>query len=255
MGLRNLEFICVMNNNWNQQPPRIFDEQVEWAGDVSVSKFVAQVFSWMVAGLTVTAVVAWWVASSGWIANLYTPTGMSGLGWIVMLAPLGFILAMNMGFQRWSAQGLTALFIAFSGVMGMSLSSIFMVYTGGAITQVFAITAITFAVMAAIGYTTSTDLTQFGSLLMMALIGVIVASVVNWFMESAALEYIISIAGVLIFTGLVAYDTQKIKRIGAGVEYGSETGSKLAILGATSLYLDFINLFLFLLRLFGGRRD
>ena len=180
---------------------------------------------------------------------------MSILGWIVMLAPLGFILAMNMGFQRWSAQGIIALFLAFSGVMGMSLSSIFIVYTGAVITQVFAITAITFAVMAAVGYTTSTDLTKFGSLLMMALIGIIVASLVNWFLQSGTLDYIISIFGVLIFTGLVAYDTQKIKRIGAGVEYGSEPATKLAILGATSLYLDFVNLFLFLLRIFGGRRD
>lgn len=245
-----------MNNNWNQ-PPTLFDDSVEWSGDVSVSKFVANVFSWMVAGLSVTAVVAWYVASSGWIENLYNMTtgGMSGLGWVVMLAPLGFILAMNMGFQRWSSQGIVALFIAFSGVMGMSLSSIFLVYTGAAITQVFLITAVTFAVMAIVGYTTSTDLTRFGSLLMMALIGIIVASVVNWFIGSSGLDYIISIAGVLIFTGLVAYDTQKIKRIGSGVEYGSETATKLAILGATSLYLDFVNLFLFLLRLFGGRRD
>lgn len=244
------------NNNWNQ-PPRLFDDaSVEWQGDVSVSKFVANVFSWMVAGLTITAVMAYWVASSGWITNLYNPGGgMSILGWIVMLAPLGFILAMNMGFQRWSAQGIIALFLAFSGVMGMSLSSIFIVYTGAVITQVFAITAITFAVMAAVGYTTSTDLTKFGSLLMMALIGIIVASLVNWFLQSGTLDYIISIFGVLIFTGLVAYDTQKIKRIGAGVEYGSEPATKLAILGATSLYLDFINLFLFLLRIFGSRRD
>ena len=137
--------------------------------------------------------------------------------------------------------------------MGMSLSSIFLVYTMSSIAQVFVITAATFAVMAVVGYTTQTDLTRFGSLLMMALIGIIIASFVNWFIGSASLDYIISIGGVLIFTGLIAYDTQKLKRIAAGVEYGSETASKLAILGATSLYLDFVNLFLFLLRLLGRR--
>jgi FtsH-binding integral membrane protein len=107
--------------------------------------------------------------------------------------------------------------------------------------------------MAVIGYTTQTDLTKFGSLLMMALIGIIIASFVNWFIGSAALDYIISVGGVLIFTGLIAYDTQRLKRIASGVEYGSEAGAKLAILGATSLYLNFINLFLFLLRLLGRR--
>lgn len=126
-------------------------------------------------------------------------------------------------------------------------------YTMSSIAQVFVITAATFAVMAVVGYTTQTDLTRFGSLLMMALIGIIIASFVNWFIGSASLDYIISIGGVLIFTGLIAYDTQKLKRIAAGVEYGSETASKLAILGATSLYLDFVNLFLFLLRLLGRR--
>ena len=175
------------------------------------------------------------------------------LGWIVTLAPVGFILAMNFGLQRMSSATLTLLFVAFSACMGASLSSIFLVYTGASIMQVFGITAGTFLTMSIIGYTTSTDLSRFGSLLFMALIGIIIASVVNWFMASAALDYAISIGGVLVFTGLIAYDTQ-LKRIAAGVEYGSETGRKLALLGATSLYLDFINLFLFLLRLL-GRRD
>ena len=120
--------------------------------------------------------------------------------------------------------------------------------------QVFGITAGTFLTMSIIGYTTSTDLSRFGSLLFMALIGIILASVVNWFLASSALDYMISIGGVLVFTGLIAYDTQKLKRIAAGIEYGSEAGRKLALLGAPSLYLDFVNLFLFLLRLL-GRRD
>lgn len=237
------------------ESPRIFDDALIQDESV-VSRFIANVFSWMVAGLVVTATAAYYTAESGFIMRLFnTETGaISGLGWVVMLAPLGFILAMNMGFQRWSSAGLTLLFVAFSAVMGISLSSIFLVYATSSIAQVFVITAATFAVMAILGYTTQTDLTRFGSLLMMALIGIIIASFVNWFIGSPSLDYIISVCGVLIFTGLIAYDTQKLKRIAAGTEYESETGSKLAILGATSLYLDFVNLFLFLLRLL-GRRD
>jgi hypothetical protein len=237
------------------ESPRIFDDALIQDESV-VSRFIANVFSWMVAGLVVTALAAYYTVQSGFIAQLFNMEtgGMSGLGWVVMLAPLGFILAMNLGFQRWSSMSITLLFLAFSAVMGISLSSIFLVYAMSSITQVFVITAATFGVMAVVGYTTQTDLTRFGSILMMALIGIIIASFVNWFIGSASLDYIISIGGVLVFTGLIAYDTQKLKRIGAGVEYGSETGAKLAILGATSLYLDFVNLFLFLLRLL-GRRD
>ena len=236
------------------QAPRIIDDALI-EDDSTVSRFIAHVFSWMVAGLVMTASAAYYVAQSGLVAKLYNleTGGMSGLGWVVMLAPLGFIVAMNMGFQRWSSMSLTLLFLAFSAIMGVSLSSIFLVYSASSISQVFVITAVTFGVMAVIGYTTKTDLTKFGSLLMMALIGIIIASFVNWFIGSAGLDYIISIGGVLIFTGLIAYDTQRLKRIAAGVEYGSETGTKLAILGATSLYLNFINLFLFLLRLLGRR--
>jgi FtsH-binding integral membrane protein len=217
--------------------------------------FMNGVYGWMAGGLAITAAMAWYFASSGAITMLYNQTGgMSMLGWVVTLGPLGFILAMNFGIQRLSASGLALLFVAFSATMGASLSSIFLVYSMGSLTQVFGITAGTFLVMSVIGYTTSTDLSRFGSILMMALIGILIAMLVNWFLASSALDYLISIGGVLIFTGLIAYDTQKLKRIAAGVEYGSEHGRKLALLGATSLYLDFINLFLFLLRLL-GRRD
>jgi len=236
------------------ESPRIFDDALIQDESV-VSRFIANVFSWMVAGLVVTAVAAYYTIQSDFITQLFNMEtgGMSGLGWVVMLAPLGFILAINLGFQRWSSMSITLLFLAFSAVMGISLSSIFLVYAMSSITQVFVITAATFGVMAVVGYTTQTDLTRFGSILMMALIGIIIASFVNWFIGSASLDYIISIGGVLVFTGLIAYDTQKLKRIGAGVEYGSESAAKLAILGATSLYLDFVNLFLFLLRLLGRR--
>ncbi|MDE0872105.1 MAG: Bax inhibitor-1/YccA family protein [Flavobacteriales bacterium] len=236
------------------QSPRILDDALI-QDDSTITRFISNVFSWMVAGLVVTGSAAYYVASSGLVGQLYNMEtgGMSALGWGVMLAPFGFIIAMRMGYQKWSATSLILLFLAFSGVMGMSLSSIFLVYTMSSISQVFMITAVTFGVMAVVGYTTKTDLTRFGSLLMMALIGIIIASVVNFFIGSSGLDYIISIGGVLIFTGLIAYDTQKLKRIGAGVDNGSESATKLAILGATSLYLDFINLFLFLLRLLGRR--
>lgn len=220
----------------------------------AIQRYVTHVFTWMVAGLGITGSIAWWFASSGLISNLYTETGMSMLGWVVTLAPLGFVLLMNFGFERLSASALAFVFLLFSATMGMSLSYIFIVYNLGSIATVFAITAGTFAIMAAVGYTTKTDLTRFGSILMMGLIGIILASLVNFFLGSERMDYIISILGVLIFTGLIAYDTQKIKQIGAQVGLENETGRKLALLGATSLYLDFINLFLFLLRLL-GRRD
>ena len=145
------------------------------------------------------------------------------------------------------------MFLAFSACMGLSLSSVFLVYGLGSVFQVFAITAGTFTVMAIAGYTTSIDLTRMGSLLFMGLIGIILASVVNWFMGSETIEFIVSILGVLIFTGLIAYDTQKIKRIASSIDNESATASKIAILAATSIYLDFINLFLFLLRFLGNR--
>jgi FtsH-binding integral membrane protein len=216
--------------------------------------FVANVFSWMVLGLAITGVMSWVFGTSDLIQLIISPTGgFTIFGWVALLAPFAFIIAMNMGLERWSPMTLIILFLAFSAVMGISLSTIFLRFNLGSIITVFAITSATFGVMAVVGYTTKTDLTKFGSILMMGLVGIIIAMVVNFFVQSGPLDYLISCIGVLIFTGLTAYDVQRIKRIGAGVEYGSATAMKLTILGATSLYLDFINLFLFLLRIFGGR--
>ena len=237
-----------MNTN---QPPRIFDDAYAPAEGSLAKNFVANVFSWMVAGLLITAFVASYAASSGLYQQLIGSGGI--MMWVILLSPFAFIIAMNAGLQKFSATTLTMLFLAFSGVMGLSLSSVFIVYSLGSIYQVFIITAGTFAVMAFAGYTTSVDLSKFGALLFMALIGIIIASVVNWFMQSSMMDFIISVGGVLVFTGLTAYDTQRIKRIGAGVEYGTAGATKLAILAAVSLYLNFVNLFLFLLRLLGGR--
>ena len=185
---------------------------------------------------------------------LITETGMTILGWIVMLSPIGFVLAMSLGFQRFSVGTLTLLFGIYAILMGASLSFILLIYTAASIFQTFAVTAGMFGIMAVIGYTTKTDLTKFGSIMMMGVIGIVIASLVNMFMKSQTFDYIISFVGVLIFTGLTAYDVQTLKKIGTGIEYGAESTRKLVILGALRLYLDFINLFLFLLRFLGDRK-
>jgi len=220
--------------------------------------FMSQVFLWMAFAMVITAFTAYWFASSPeLIGSLVNPVsgGLSGLGWIVTLAPLGFVLLMSFGFQRLSPAVLTLLFLAFSVLMGMSLSFILLVYTAASVYKTFAIAAAMFGIMAVLGYTTKTDLTKFGSIMMMGLFGMMIAMLVNFFLKSPMMDYIISIVGVLVFTGLTAYDVQRLKRIGSGAgEYGADNARKLSILGALTLYLDFINLFLFLLRFLGDRK-
>jgi len=219
--------------------------------------FMAKVFSWMFLALAVTAFTAYVFAGSPDLMGLMISEtgGMSILGWVVMLAPLAFVFFMSAKFNSMSKGILTIMFFAFSVLMGMSLSFILLAYTSASVFSTFIVTSGTFGLMAVVGYTTKTDLTKFGSILMMGLIGIILASVVNFFMHSGMMEYIISILGVLIFTGLTAYDVQKLKRIGmqAG-EFQGQTIDKLTIMGALTLYLDFINLFLFMLRFMGNRR-
>jgi FtsH-binding integral membrane protein len=237
-----------MNNNLE------FNDGV-YVNDNAVSKsFVSNVFAYMSLALAISGALAYLFGTTDLIFSLVTRTGMTTLGWVVMFAPFAFILAMNFGFNKMSFTTLLAVFIGYAAVMGISLSFIFLVYDLGIITKVFFITAGLFGAMAFIGYTTKTDLTKFGGILMMAVIGLVIASVVNMFMKSSQMDYIISCVGVLVFTGLTAYDVQKIKRIGAGVEFGTAEASKLALMGALSLYLDFVNLFMFLLRVF-ARRD
>jgi FtsH-binding integral membrane protein len=227
--------------------------QVGQQTGVDTRTFVANVFSWMFLALAITAATAWYFADSGMIKYLVSATGLTVLGWVVMLSPIGFVIALSAGFQRFSATTLTLLFVVYSIVMGMSLSFILLAYTGTSIALTFASTSVMFGVMAVAGYTTKTDLTKMGSLLFMALIGIIIAMLINAFMQSSQMQYLISILGVIIFTGLTAYDVQKIKRIGEqGME--GEMTRKLTIMGALTLYLDFINLFLFMLRFMGGRK-
>ncbi len=222
----------------------------------STRTFLANVFTYMGGALSITGLLAYWFGSTpSLMENLISPTGgATMLGYIVMFAPLAFVLVMSFAFNKLSSFALLGLFVLYAAVMGVSMSFIFLAYTAGSIASTFFITAATFGVMAVLGYTTKQDLTKFGSILIMALIGIIIASVVNMFLGNGMLDIIISCVGVLIFTGLTAYDVQKLKRIGAGIEYGSESANKLAIMGALNLYLDFVNLFMMLLRLFGDRR-
>ena len=220
----------------------------------SVQSFMTGVFSWMFIALAITAATAYYVASTPSIMQLMiTETGLSIFGWVVMLAPIGFVLLMSFRFQKLSSLSLSVLFLVYSILVGLSISFIFMVYTMGSIATTFGVTSLTFGIMAIAGYTTKTDLTKFGSILMMALVGIIVAMLVNFFLKSESMQYFISFIGVLVFTGLTAYDVQKLKKIGTEMVAGQESTRKYAIMGALSLYLDFINLFLFLLRFLGRR--
>lgn len=219
------------------------------------SSFVSTVFLWMFAALGITALTAYLFASTpSLMMMMFSETRPNLLGWIVMLAPIIIVFVMSARVNKMSVQTMTMLYIVYSILMGMSLSFIFLLYTGASIMKTFAICSAMFGIMALVGYTTKTDLTKFGGILMMALIGIIVASLVNFFMHSERLEYIISFVGVLIFTGLTAYDVQKIKEIGNNGIAQGDTMAKITIFAALSLYLDFINLFLYLLRFF-GRKD
>jgi FtsH-binding integral membrane protein len=176
------------------------------------------------------------------------------LGWVVMISPLAIVFAMSFGQNRMSEGTLKALFFAYAGLLGASISTIFVSYTDMSIAQVFFGTAAGFGALSLYGYTTKKDLSGFGTFLIIGLVGLIVASIVNIFLQSGTMSLVISAVGVLIFAGLTAYDTQKIKSIYAYVAGTPEQG-KVAIMGALNLYLDFINMFLFLLRLFGSSRD
>lgn len=178
---------------------------------------------------------------------------MSLLGWVVTLAPLILVFVMSARIDRMSKGTMTAIFVLYSVLMGMSLSFIFLAYSSAVIVKTFLITAGMFGVMAVAGFTTKTDLTKFGKIMFMGLIGLIIATLVNLFTKSAMFDYVISFIGVLIFTGLTAFDVQKLKQIGTTNLGENDTVTKIAIWGALSLYLDFINLFLYLLRIFGSR--
>lgn len=215
--------------------------------------FMSNVFSWMFAALVITGVVAYMFGTNMELLSLLVAEkGFSALGYVVLFAPLAFILVINFGFERLSLPMIVFLFALYSLAMGMSLSFIFVAYAHAFIYQTFFISAGVFGLMAILGYTTKTDLTKLGTILMMALFGVIIASVVMMF--TGGDTFIIDVLCVFIFTGLTAYKVQMLKQLGSQASVDTVQGKKLAIWGALSLYITFINLFLTLLRLF-GRKD
>lgn len=231
-------------------------------GEATISAtrtFLAQVFTYMAMALLISGGVAWWFASNesllGLLVNFNTGR-MAPLGWVVMFAPLGLVLLMGGMVQRLSGSALLLIYILYSALTGMSLSFIFLAYTHASIATTFLMAAVVFGLMAVAGYTTKTDLTKLGPILLIGLIGIIVTSLLNTFLfHSGGLGFVVSILGVVIFTGLTAYDMQKLKGMAGYVINGTEVAQKMALMGALSLYLDFLNLFLLLLRLFGNRRN
>ncbi len=246
--------------NWNDpQPPQtgfgaspsLNGEAIGKAGtyDQGLRKHMLSIYNYMASGVLLSGVVAMLFASSGMAAQVMaTP-----LRWLIILAPLGFVMAMSFGLNRMRTSTLQALFWAFCVVMGLSMSTIFLVYTGASIATTFFATAGAFAGLSLVGYTTKRDLSAMGSFMIMGLIGIMIAMVINIFLQSSGLNLAISILGVLIFAGLTAWDTQRLKLEYAQVA-GTEYAGKAVVMGALSLYLDFINMFQFLLSILGDRR-
>jgi FtsH-binding integral membrane protein len=229
------------------------------AYDAGLRAYMLSVYNYMLSGVLLTGIIAMVVGNTSLIELIVQSTARGGyaptmLGWIVMLSPLAIVFAMSFGQERMSEGTLKILFFVYAALMGASLSTIFITYTQSSIAGVFFATAAGFAGLSLYGYTTKKDLSGLGTFLIMGLIGLIVASIVNIFIGSGTLNLVISVIGVLIFAGLTAYDTQKIKSIYAHVA-GTDMMGKVVIMGALNLYLDFINMFLFLLRLFGSSRD
>jgi len=218
--------------------------------DVGLRRYMLQVYNFMAAGLGVTGLVAYGAVATGF----YQQIAGTPLIWLVMLAPLGAVLFLSFRIESLSIGAAQATFWTYAALMGLSLAGIFLLFTGTSIARVFFITAGTFAVMSLYGYTTQRDLSQFGSFLFMGLIGIVVASIVNIFIGSSALQFAISVIGVIVFTGLTAWDTQRIKEVYLESDPG-DVLTKKALMGALSLYLDFINLFVMLLQLVGQRRE
>ncbi|MFA6291751.1 MAG: Bax inhibitor-1/YccA family protein [Victivallales bacterium] len=219
---------------------------------VEVKTFISKVYAWMSFALAITALVAMYVASQPNLVKLII--GNKILFYGLMIGELLVVMALVGFIEKMSAATATAVFFAYSVMNGLTLSVIFLAFTATSITSTFFITAGTFGAMSAYGYFTKRDLTSIGNICFMALIGLIIATIVNIFWNNGIFNWIIGCIGVLIFVGLTAYDTQKIKELGVKVDENSEAGRKGAVMGALALYLDFINLFLMLLRLFGDRR-
>lgn len=231
--------------------------------DTGLRAHMLRVYNYMVGALALTGAVAYLVASSPTLLNAFyhevvTANGVALsptiLGWVVMLAPLALVFFLSFRIMQMSQQAAQATFWVYAALVGASLASILIVYTGASVAMTFFVTAATFGTMSLWGYTTKRDLTGFGHFLFMGLIGILLAMVANFFFKSPAINFVVSVLGVLIFTGLTAWDTQKIKNTYYMVGGDTAVAGKAAIMGALALYLDFLNIFLFLLRFLGNRR-
>ncbi len=220
---------------------------------IAVPALIRKVYTWMAMALAITGITAYGVSVSPNLLNLIFGSKMAFFGLII--AELAVVIILSSRLHKLSLTSATLMFVGYSVLNGVTLASIFLVYTMSSIASTFFICAATFAVMSAYGALTKTDLSSMGKLMFMALIGLIIATVVNLFVASSGLDLIISYVGVLVFVGLTAWDTQKIKAMLSEADYMDESAQKIALIGALSLYLDFVNLFLYLLRIFGARKD
>ncbi len=219
--------------------------------DVGLRQYMLRVYNYMASGLALTGIVAFLIASSPAAVQLLFGTPLK---WVVMLAPLALVFFFSFKIESMKASTAQTIFWVYAALMGASLATVLLVFTGASVARTFFVTAAAFAGLSLYGYTTKRDLSAFGTFLVMGLIGLIIASIVNIFLASSMLQFVISAAGVLIFAGLTAWDTQKIKEMYWEAD-GHEIASKKAIMGALTLYLDFINLFMFMLQFLGVRRD
>lgn len=235
----------------------VYDNVIQIDESDSSRKYLAKVFTWMFVALGVSAFVAYEFYINKGLMDLIVNRevgGFTGLGYVAIFAPLAFSMVMSFGFNRLSYTALLGLFIAYAVSIGVTLSVFALLYTIGSMFTVFLSASAVFGIMAIAGYTTQTDLTKFGSVLIVIFMGAFVVSMVNFFLGSSQLQYLLSFVFMAIMVGLTAYYIQMLKRIGAGLEYGSAESKKLVIIGAFVLYTTFINLFMSMLRIFGSRR-
>jgi FtsH-binding integral membrane protein len=240
----------------NNNPDYVYKNVMQLDDADSSRKYLGKVFAWMFIALGISAFVAFeFFLNTGLMSLIINPAagGFTGLGYVAIFAPIAFSFVMSFGFNRISYPVMLFLFIAYAVTIGISLSVLGLIYTGGSIFTVFLSSAVVFGIMAIAGYTTSMDLSKFGSILMMIFFGAFAVGMINFFLHSAQLDYIISFVFVALMIGLTAYYMQMLKRIGAGIEFGTDSSKKLVLIGAFVLYTTFINLFMSMLRIFGRR--
>jgi len=241
----------------NQNPDYVYKNVIQIEDTDSSRKYLAKVFTWMFVALGISAFVAFeFYLNANLMDLIVDPVAhrFTGLGYVAIFAPVVFSFVISFGFNRISYSALLLLFITYSITIGVSLSVLGLIYTAGSIFGVFLSSAVIFAIMAIAGYTTHMDLSKFGSILIMLFFGAFAVGMVNFFLGSAQLQYIISFVFVAIMIGLTAYYIQMLKRIGAGIEFGTDSSKKLILIGAFVLYTTFINLFMSMMRIFGNRK-